>query len=135
MRFRTEGGEIQFSLDASQATTGQDRCWQGFGLSSTLFPVHNCCYTHKPVYTHKYERGLHAACPVSLDRYIIFRTSSVLGKHRENASSPVHDPIWGRACRWTRRLCGDVIFIRSRSSHRRFTEFQTAQLLEAACFQ
>lgn len=38
MRFRREGGEIQFSLDASQATTGQDRCWQGFGLSSTLFP-------------------------------------------------------------------------------------------------
>ena len=31
-----------------------------------------------------------------LPRYIIFRTPSVPGKHRENASSPVGDPLWER---------------------------------------
>lgn len=62
---RRGGREIQFPLDPSRATTGSM-------LAGIRALVDNGCspctiaamYTSGPVYTYKYGRGLHAACPL-----------------------------------------------------------------------
>lgn len=66
-KFRcAEGGRKggKFNFHWTHRGQRQDRCWQGFELSSTT-GCSPCTIAamYTSVYTYKYGRGLHAACP------------------------------------------------------------------------